>query len=84
MHNHHNQRDAVTSARALVGGPKILLLDEPLEGLAPIVVENLFAALLSIRDRAGVTMILAEQKVDFALAFTEDALVFERGRTAFR
>jgi branched-chain amino acid transport system ATP-binding protein len=35
-------------ARALVAGPKILLLDEPLEGLAPIVVENLFAALLSI------------------------------------
>ena len=71
-------------ARALVSGPKILLLDELLEGLAPIVVENLFAALLSIRDRAGVTMILAEQKVDFALAFAEDALVLERGRIAFR
>jgi branched-chain amino acid transport system ATP-binding protein len=41
-------------------------------------------ALLSIRDRAGVTMILAEQKVDFALAFAEDALVLERGRIAFR
>jgi ABC-type branched-subunit amino acid transport system ATPase component len=37
-------------ARALVGGPKILLLDEPLEGLAPIIVENLFAALLAIRN----------------------------------
>ena len=71
-------------ARALVGGPKILLLDEPLEGLAPIVVENLFAALLAIRDNAGVTIILAEQKVDLALAFAEDALVLERGRIAFR
>jgi hypothetical protein len=40
--------------------------------LAPIVVENLFAALLAIRDNAGVTMILAEQKVDLALAFAED------------
>ena len=70
-------------ARALSGGPKILLLDEPLEGLAPIVVENLFAALLAIRDSAGVTMILAEQKVDFALAFAEDALVLERGEIAF-
>jgi hypothetical protein len=68
----------------LVGGPKILLLDEPLEGLAPIVVDNLFAALLAIRDNAGVTMILAEQKVDLALAFAEDALVLERGRIAFR
>jgi len=71
-------------ARALVGGPKILLLDEPLGGLAPIVIENLFEALLAIRDNAGVTMILAEQKVDFALAFAEDALVLERGCIVFR
>ena len=78
------EQQMLAIARALVGGPKILLLDEPLEGLAPIVVENLFAALLSIRDRAGVTMILAEQKVDFALAFAEDVLVLERGRIAFR
>ena len=78
------EQQMLAIARALVGGPKILLLDEPLEGLAPVVVENLFAALLSIRDRAGVTMILAEQKVDFALAFAEDALVLERGRIAFR
>ena len=71
-------------ARALVGGPKILVLDEPLGGLAPIVIENLFEALLAIRDNAGVTMILAEQKVDFALAFAEDALVLERGCIVFR
>src|SRR5262245_52384272 len=57
----------LASARALVGGPKNLLLDEPPEGLAPSVVENLFAALLAIRDNAGVTMILTEQKVDLAL-----------------
>jgi len=78
------EQQMLAIARALVGGPKILLLDEPLEGLAPIVVENLFAALLAIRDDAGVTMILAEQKVDFALAFAEDALVLERGCTVFR
>jgi energy-coupling factor transporter ATP-binding protein EcfA2 len=74
------EQQMLAIARALVGGPKILLLDEPLEGLAPIIVENLFAALLAIRDNAGVTMILAEQKVDLGLAFAEDALVLERGR----
>jgi branched-chain amino acid transport system ATP-binding protein len=61
------EQQMLAIARGLVGGPKILLLDE-----------NLFAAVLSIRDRAGVTMILADQKVDFALAFTEHALALER------
>jgi len=78
------EQQMLAIARALVGGPKILLLDEPLGGLAPIVIENLFEALLAIRDNAGVTMILAEQKVDFALAFAEDALVLERGCIVFR
>jgi branched-chain amino acid transport system ATP-binding protein len=78
------EQQMLAIARALVGGPRILLLDEPLEGLAPIVVENLFAALLSIRADGGVTMILAEQKVDFALNFAEDAMVIDRGRIVFR
>ena len=51
--------------------------------MAPIVIENLFAALLAIRDNAGVTMLLAEQRVDFALGFAEEALVLERGRIVF-
>jgi branched-chain amino acid transport system ATP-binding protein len=78
------EQQMLAIARPLVSGPKVLLLDEPLEGLAPIVVENLFATLLAIRDNAGVTMIFAEPNVDLALPFAEDALVLERGCIAFR
>jgi branched-chain amino acid transport system ATP-binding protein len=78
------EQQMLAIARALVGGPKVLLLDEPLEGLAPIVVETLFAALAAIRDETGVTMILAEQKADLALSFARDAVVLERGRIVFR
>ena len=78
------EQQMLAIGRALVGGPKVPLLDEPLEGLAPIVVEKLFAALAAIRDESGVTMILAEQKADLALSFAEDAVVLDRGRTVFR
>jgi branched-chain amino acid transport system ATP-binding protein len=78
------EQQMLAIARALVGGPKVLLLDEPLEGLAPIVVETLFAALAAVRDDAGVTMLLAEQKADLALSFAEDAVVLDRGRVVFR
>ena len=78
------EQQMLAIARALVGGPKVLLLDEPLEGLAPIVVETLFAALAAIRDDTGVTMLLAEQKAELALTFAEDAMVLDRGRIVFR
>jgi branched-chain amino acid transport system ATP-binding protein len=78
------EQQMLAIARALVGGPKVLLLDEPLEGLAPIVVEALFAALAAIRDDSGVTMILAEQKADLALAFADEVVVLDRGRAVFR
>jgi branched-chain amino acid transport system ATP-binding protein len=78
------EQQMLAIARALIGGPRLLLLDEPLEGLAPIVVETLLAVLTSIRGDTGVTMILAEQKADLALSFAENAVVLERGRVAFR
>jgi branched-chain amino acid transport system ATP-binding protein len=78
------EQQMVAIGRALVGGPKVLLLDdEPLEGLAPIVVETLIAALAAIRDESVATMILAEQKADLALCFAEDAVVLDRGRIVF-
>ena len=47
------EQQMLAVARALVGGPKVLLLDEPLEGLAPIVIESLFETLVKIRDETG-------------------------------
>jgi len=71
-------------ARALVGGPKVLLLDEPLEGLAPIVIEALFDALVKIRNEANMCMILVEQKADLALSFAKDVAVLDRGKIVHR
>jgi branched-chain amino acid transport system ATP-binding protein len=78
------EQQMLAIARALAGGPKVLLLDEPLEGLAPIVVEALFESLGKIRDETGVTMIMVEQKASLALSFTQDTIVIDRGRIAYR
>jgi len=68
-------------ARALMTNPALLLLDEPLEGLAPIIVEELAAALKNLQ---GVATILVEQHAEVALALTQDAVVIERGRIVHR
>jgi branched-chain amino acid transport system ATP-binding protein len=78
------EQQMLAIGRALAGGPKVLLLDEPLEGLAPIVVEALFEALARIRDQTGVTMILVEQKAHLALGFARDAVILERGKIVHR
>ena len=75
------EQQMLAIARALMTNPRLLLLDEPLEGLAPIIVEELAQAL---RNLAGVAMILVEQHAEIALALTEQALVIERGRIAHR
>jgi branched-chain amino acid transport system ATP-binding protein len=76
------EQQMLAIGRALCGGPRVLLLDEPLEGLAPIIVENLFARLSELR--AQLTIVLVEQKVDLALSFAETVIVLERGKVAFR
>lgn len=70
--------------RALVGGPRVLLLDEPMEGLAPVVVDALYDALTRIRDEHDMTTVLVEQKAEIALAFAENALVLDRGKVVYR
>jgi branched-chain amino acid transport system ATP-binding protein len=73
------EQQMLAIARALMTNPGLLLLDEPLEGLAPIIVEELVAAL---RNVEGMAMLLVEQHAEIALSLTEQALVIERGRIA--
>ncbi len=78
------EQQMLAIGRALVGAPKVLLLDEPMEGLAPIIVESLYEALSRIRDEAALTVVLVEQKADLALSFARDAIVLDRGCIVFR
>jgi branched-chain amino acid transport system ATP-binding protein len=68
-------------ARALMTNPSLLLLDEPLEGLAPIIIEELVS---SLRNLQGMAVVLVEQHTGIALSLTENAVVIERGRIVHR
>ena len=74
------EQQMLAIGRALMGNPTVLLLDEPLEGLAPVIVEALMAALTRLRQDEGMTMILVEQHAMMALEFAPRALVLDRGR----
>jgi branched-chain amino acid transport system ATP-binding protein len=75
------EQQMLAIARALMTNPRMLLLDEPLEGLAPIIVEELAASLANLQ---GMAVVLVEQHVEIALALTEEAICIERGRIAHR
>ena len=86
MGNHLSggEQQMLAIARALLTNPKLILLDEPLEGLAPIIVEELAAAIRKMKSEEGTTFILVEQHAALALALTENALVLERGAIVHR
>ena len=75
------EQQMLATARALMTNPALLLLDEPLEGLAPIIVEELARALKNLH---GMATILVEQHTGLALELTQDAVVIERGTIAHR
>jgi branched-chain amino acid transport system ATP-binding protein len=78
------EQQMLAFARALVLNPKLLLLDEPLEGLAPIIVEELLAAIRRVAREEGLSSIVVEQHPHLVLAVTDDCLVLDRGGIAYR
>ncbi len=74
------EQQMLAIARALMTNPALLLLDEPLEGLAPIVVEELAGAIRRMTQEDANAFILVEQHADIALSLTQNVIVIERGR----
>jgi branched-chain amino acid transport system ATP-binding protein len=78
------EQQMLATARALMTNPSLLLLDEPLEGLAPIIVEELAAAIQRMLEQESTAIILIEQHAELALKLTTDAVIMERGTIVHR
>ncbi len=77
------EQQMLTTARTILGRPSVLLLDEPLEGLAPVICEELMAAFSELAGSGDMTILLVEQRIQSALDFADEVIVLERGRIAW-
>jgi len=78
------EQQMLATARALMTNPGLLLLDEPFEGLAPVIVDELIAAIRLMLTGGTIAIILVEQHTDIALELTSEAIVLERGEVMHR
>ncbi|MEO3432849.1 ABC transporter ATP-binding protein [Inquilinus sp. CAU 1745] len=77
------EQQMLATARTILGKPTVLLLDEPLEGLAPIICDELMAAFDRLAAAGDTTILLVEQRIRAALAFADRVMIMERGRIAW-
>ena len=73
------EQQLLAMARCLVGGPRLVLLDEPTEGIQPSIIDEIVDTLLSLRSKGGLTMILVEQNLDFIASLSERVLIIQKG-----
>jgi branched-chain amino acid transport system ATP-binding protein len=86
--NHGNQlsggeQQMLAIGRALMSNPLLILMDEPLEGLAPVIVDALLAGLDRLKREDDLAILLVEQHARLALAFAQDALILDRGSAVY-
>ncbi|MBC7152722.1 MAG: ABC transporter ATP-binding protein [Rhizobium sp.] len=77
------EQQLLSMARCLMGNPDLILLDEPSEGLAPIIVQEIGRLIRRLRN-TGVTIVLAEQNMHFCLGISEDAIIIDKGQIVYR
>jgi branched-chain amino acid transport system ATP-binding protein len=78
------EQQMLAIGRALMVNPRLLLLDEPMEGLAPIIVQELMNVIRELAEEGGMAVIVVEQHAKLALSLTRRAIVLERGRIVHR
>lgn len=77
------EQQMLAIARALMVNPAMLLLDEPMEGLAPIIVQELLGVIRRLVSETGLTVIVVEQHARLALGLTDHAIVLDRGQVVY-